>query len=95
MTTLGATATSISALAFVGGTLFATTGDAADALVTLDPLTGAELARVAPSSSAGAFIYIRALAATPAPVVTNPAPIPASGHLLLGGLGGRRRRLAA
>lgn len=97
--TIGVTASGVSALAFLGSTLYGTTnfGGTADALISIDTLTGAELTRV--NLSSGVFTNISALAAAPTVPVppTAPVPIPAGGALLLGGLCGLSvwRRLKA
>lgn len=94
---VGTTSADISALAFVGSTLFATTDNAADALVSIDTLAGAELSRV--GLSTGAFSNISALAAAPSGGSVSAVPVPAGGLLLFSGLGGlfilRRRHRGA
>ena len=85
VSTVGQTATNVSALAFVGSTLFGTTNFGADALITISLLTGEELSRVA--LSYGPFSNISALTAAPSGMVA-PVPLPAGGLLLLSGLGG-------
>lgn len=85
VTTVGQTAAGVSALAFLGSTLYATTNSGADALITISLLTGAELSRVA--LSYGAFSDIKALTAGPSSA-SSTVPLPAGGVLLLSGLGG-------